>query len=125
STMGRDSCRGRPERTAFPASGWRPCENEPKRSGARSMSTRNQAGARGSSCGCQRSAAGWTLGGEPMRVVIADDHALFRDGLRSLLEARGVEVVAEAANGQDAVELTRLHRPDIVLMDLGMPVLDG
>lgn len=60
-----------------------------------------------------------------MRVVIADDHALFRDGLRSLLEARGVEVVAEAANGQDAVELTRLHRPDIVLMDLGMPVLDG
>jgi DNA-binding NarL/FixJ family response regulator len=60
-----------------------------------------------------------------MRVLIADDHALFRDGLRSLLEARGIEVVAEARNGQEAIELAKLHRPDIVLMDLGMPVLDG
>ena len=47
-----------------------------------------------------------------MRVLIADDHALFRDGLRSLLEARGIEVVAEARNGQEAVELARLHRPE-------------
>jgi DNA-binding NarL/FixJ family response regulator len=60
-----------------------------------------------------------------MRVLIADDHALFRDGLRSLLEARGIEVVAEARNGQEAIELATLHRPDIVLMDLGMPVLHG
>lgn len=60
-----------------------------------------------------------------MRVLIADDHALFRDGLRSLLEARGIEVVAEARNGREAVELARLHRPDIVLMDLSMPELGG
>ena len=60
-----------------------------------------------------------------MRVLIADDHALFRDGLRSLLEARGIEVVAEARNGREAVEFARLHRPDIVLMDLSMPELNG
>ncbi|MCM8745998.1 response regulator transcription factor [Thermomicrobium sp. CFH 73360] len=60
-----------------------------------------------------------------MRVLIVDDHALFRDGLRSLLEARGVTVVGEAGNGREAVELTRQLRPDIVLMDLTMPEVDG
>jgi DNA-binding NarL/FixJ family response regulator len=60
-----------------------------------------------------------------MRVLVADDHALFRDGLRSLLEAHGVTVVAEARNGQEAVELARQHQPDIVLMDISMPVLNG
>lgn len=60
-----------------------------------------------------------------MRVLIADDHTLFRDGLRSLLEARGVEVVGEARNGQEAIELTRRTRPDVVLMDLSMPMMDG
>lgn len=60
-----------------------------------------------------------------MRVLIADDHALFRDGLRSLLEANGTDVLAEARNGKEAVELARLYRPDIVLMDLNMPEVDG
>lgn len=60
-----------------------------------------------------------------MRVVIADDHALFRDGLRSLLEARGVDVSGEARNGREAVDLARKLTPDIVLMDLNMPELDG
>jgi DNA-binding NarL/FixJ family response regulator len=60
-----------------------------------------------------------------VRVLIADDHALFRDGLRSLLEAHGVDVVAEARDGREAVELARLHQPDIVLMDLAMPDLGG
>ena len=60
-----------------------------------------------------------------MRVLIADDHALFRDGLRSLLEARGVEVVDEARNGREAVELAHAQRPDVVLMDLAMPELNG
>lgn len=60
-----------------------------------------------------------------MRVLIADDHALFRDGLRSLLEARQIDVVGEAANGHEAVELSRSLKPDIVLMDLTMPVMDG
>ncbi len=60
-----------------------------------------------------------------MRVLLADDHALFRDGIRSLLEARGVEVVGEAENGRQAVELSMRLRPDIVLMDLSMPELGG
>ncbi len=60
-----------------------------------------------------------------MRLLIADDHALFRDSLRSLLTARGVEVVGEAGNGKEAVALARQLRPDIVLMDLSMPEMDG
>jgi DNA-binding NarL/FixJ family response regulator len=60
-----------------------------------------------------------------MRVLIADDHALFRDGLKSLLDARGVDVVAEARNGREAVNLARQHNPEIVLMDLTMPEMTG
>jgi DNA-binding NarL/FixJ family response regulator len=60
-----------------------------------------------------------------MRLLIADDHALFRDSLKSLLEARGHEVVAEAGTGEEALELARRHRPDIVLMDLSMPGMGG
>jgi DNA-binding NarL/FixJ family response regulator len=60
-----------------------------------------------------------------MRILIADDHALFRDGLRSLLEARGMDVIGEASNGREAVELSRSLNPDVVLMDLTMPILDG
>ena len=60
-----------------------------------------------------------------MRIVLADDHALFRDGLRSLLEAHGFTVVAEAANGEEAVRAARSHQPDVVLMDISMPVLNG
>jgi DNA-binding NarL/FixJ family response regulator len=60
-----------------------------------------------------------------MRVLIADDHALFRDGLRSLLEARGVDVIGEARNGREAVDQTRRLNPDVVLMDLDMPEMDG
>lgn len=60
-----------------------------------------------------------------MRILIADDHALFRGSLRSLLEAHGHEVVGEAADGREAVVRTRELKPDLVLMDLAMPVLDG
>src|SRR5438132_10201988 len=60
-----------------------------------------------------------------MRVLITDDHALFREGLRSLLEARGVEVVGEARNGREAIDQTRRLNPEVVLMDLHMPELDG
>ena len=60
-----------------------------------------------------------------MRVLIADDHPLFRDGLRSLLEARGIEVVGEARNGREAVERARRLDPDVVLMDLSMPEVNG
>jgi DNA-binding NarL/FixJ family response regulator len=60
-----------------------------------------------------------------MRVLIADDHALFRDGLRSLLEVRGIEVVGEARDGREAVEQAKRLQPDVVLMDLDMPEMDG
>jgi DNA-binding NarL/FixJ family response regulator len=60
-----------------------------------------------------------------MRIVIADDHTLFRDNLRSLLATRGLEVVGEARDGREAVELARRLQPDILLMDLSMPGLDG
>jgi DNA-binding NarL/FixJ family response regulator len=60
-----------------------------------------------------------------MRVLIGDDHALWRDGLRSLLDTRGIETVAEAGNGREVVELARRHRPDVVLMDLFMPEMNG
>jgi len=60
-----------------------------------------------------------------MNILIADDHALFRDSLRSLLEAHGLTVIGEARNGREAVELAHRLKPDIVLMDLSMPELDG
>jgi DNA-binding NarL/FixJ family response regulator len=61
-----------------------------------------------------------------IRVLIADDQALFREGLRTLLGAHAdLEVVAEAANGEEAVLMAGTSRPDVVLMDLRMPVLDG
>lgn len=60
-----------------------------------------------------------------MRILLADDHTLFRSSLRSLLEARGVEVVGEASDGKQAVQLAGRLRPDLVLMDLSMPVLNG
>ena len=61
-----------------------------------------------------------------IRILLADDQALIRSGIRSLLEAEDdIEVVAEAADGQQAVALAAEHRPDIALMDIQMPVLDG
>ena len=60
-----------------------------------------------------------------MRIVIADDHALFRDGLRSLLQAQGHDVVGEAKNGKEAIALAHEKKPDVILMDLSMPELDG
>lgn len=63
---------------------------------------------------------------ERIRVLIADDHTLVREGLRALLEGQGdFEVIAEASNGREAVERAIQLRPDVVLMDIGMPELDG
>ncbi len=58
-------------------------------------------------------------------VVLADDQDLVRSGLRALLEARGIEVLAEAANGREALRAAREWRPDVLVMDIRMPVLDG
>ncbi len=60
-----------------------------------------------------------------MRILIADDHILFRDGLKSLLQAEGHEVVGEAKNGQEAIDLARKLQPEMVLMDVAMPQMDG
>ena len=63
---------------------------------------------------------------EPIRVILADDHTLVRAGIRALLEKLpGVEVVAEAGDGRDVLNLIKLHRPDVVLMDVTMPGLSG
>lgn len=60
-----------------------------------------------------------------MRVLLADDHALFREGLVSLLSAHGIEVVGEASDGIEALALARELRPDVILMDLTMPGVGG
>lgn len=60
-----------------------------------------------------------------MRILLADDHALFRDGLSSLLKAWGMEVVGEASDGLEAVDKARLLQPDLILMDVNMPRCDG
>jgi DNA-binding NarL/FixJ family response regulator len=61
-----------------------------------------------------------------VRIVIADDHKLMREGLASLLrQERDIEVVAQANNGREAVQLCEKHRPDVVVMDVSMPDLNG
>jgi DNA-binding NarL/FixJ family response regulator len=60
-----------------------------------------------------------------VKVLLADDHAMVREGLRAVLEKAGVRVVAEAANGREAVAEALRLRPDVVVMDLAMPELNG
>jgi DNA-binding NarL/FixJ family response regulator len=61
-----------------------------------------------------------------IRVLVADDEAIVRDGLRAIVELEGdLEVVAEAADGAEAVELARQHEPDVALVDIRMPNVDG
>lgn len=63
---------------------------------------------------------------EPIRVLVVDDHAVVREGLRAFLELQdGIEVVGEAVDGQEAVETAVRLRPDVILMDLVMPRVDG
>jgi len=64
-------------------------------------------------------------GREGIRVLLVDDHDLFRTGLRNLLEEHGVDVVAEAGTGMEAIGLVRDHTPDVVVMDLNMPGITG
>ena len=62
---------------------------------------------------------------DTLRVLLVDDHDLFRTGLRNLLEEQGVNIVAEAGDGTEAVEAVREHAPDVVVMDLNMPGISG
>src|SRR5205807_8619479 len=91
----------------------------------------------------RRAAAGWRLAGAGQhsagigvsadgaagdtapRVVIADDQTLVRGGFRLILGSAGIPVVAEAADGREAVAAALKHRPDVVLMDIRMPEMDG
>ena len=59
------------------------------------------------------------------RILLADDHQIVRQGLRTLLEREGYEIVAEASNGPEAIQLARDTRPDIVVLDLAMPLMNG
>jgi DNA-binding NarL/FixJ family response regulator len=62
----------------------------------------------------------------PIRILTVDDHALLREGIAALVNAESdMKLIAEASNGQDAIEQFRLHRPDVTLMDLQMPGLNG
>src|SRR2546429_1448577 len=60
-----------------------------------------------------------------LRVVLADDHVVLRQGVRALLERHGLEVVAEASDGRAAVEVAREHEPDVAVLDIMMPLLNG
>ena len=63
--------------------------------------------------------------GVPLRVVIADDHPFYREGLAGLLRKSGIDVVASVPNGAAAVAAVATHEPDVVLMDLDMPTMSG
>lgn len=62
---------------------------------------------------------------QPVRVVVVDDNSDIRNGLRGLLEALGVSIVGEAGNGREAIEQAYLLRPELMLLDVSMPVMGG
>src|ERR1700682_6549330 len=61
----------------------------------------------------------------PIRVVLADNHALVRQGLKALLEREGFQVVGEASDGQEVLRLVANVRPEIAILDISMPILNG
>ena len=65
------------------------------------------------------------MSSSPLRVLVVDDQTLVRKGIRSLLEFAGIEVISEAADGAEALQACGDHRPDVVLLDLQMPLYDG
>ncbi len=66
-----------------------------------------------------------TQSSSPIRVIIADDHPMVREGLASMLTAKGIDIVGEASTGREAIELVKSVKPSVVLMDVRMPDLDG
>lgn len=64
-------------------------------------------------------------GGRPIRLMLADDHTMLREAVRRAMEAAGLDVVAEAGDGEEAVRLAAEAAPDVILMDVSMPILDG
>ncbi len=66
-----------------------------------------------------------SAGARPLRLLLVDDHRMLREGLRRSMELYGFDVVAEGSDGEEGVRLAQALRPDVVLMDVSMPVLDG
>jgi len=64
----------------------------------------------------------WTM---PTRILLAEDHALIRQGLKALLETQGFQVVGEASDGQGTLRLAEKTQPDVAILDISMPVLNG
>lgn len=62
---------------------------------------------------------------KPIRILLADDHSILRDGLRLLLERQGFVVAGEAGDGREAVRLSQEQKPDVVVMDIAMPIMNG
>lgn len=62
---------------------------------------------------------------EPIRLLLADDHTMVRQSMRRSMEDAGFDIVGEAGDGAEAVQMAARHRPDVILMDVSMPVLDG
>ena len=67
----------------------------------------------------------YSAGNMTIRIIIADDHAIIREGMKALFEKKGMDVVAIAKNGHEAVTFTIKYQPDVVLMDISMPDLNG
>ena len=108
----------------------RPCRSERHRSAESSASRVSRGRAPASWCGCPWALAGTrrtpTDGPDPlMRVLLVDDHAVFRAGLTSLLTAWGFDVVGQAGDGDTAIELAGRLQPDVVFMDVSMPGRNG
>lgn len=61
----------------------------------------------------------------PLKILLADDHQIVRQGLKALLEEEGFKVVCEASNGQEAIAMARQYEPDVAVLDLSMPILNG
>jgi DNA-binding NarL/FixJ family response regulator len=61
----------------------------------------------------------------PLRIIIADDHQMFRQGVRALLEREGFQIAGEADNGQEAIRLAKELKPDIAVLDVNMPLMNG
>ncbi len=61
----------------------------------------------------------------PLKILLADDHQIVRQGLKALLQEEGFKVVCEASNGQEAIAMAREYEPDVAVLDLSMPILNG
>src|SRR5690606_31781716 len=115
---GRNRARQRLPRAPVPAHGWRAGHPGPGRCQPRAAYAFRP--------GCRRRAPTPSAGGSMIRVCLVDDQTLVRQGIRSLLALdAGIEVIAEAGDGRQAVELIPQVRPDVVLMDMRMPVMSG